>query len=245
MFFFLIAAGLLAGFIDSIAGGGGLITVPVFTLLLGPGATAIGTNKVVAVCSCVVALAVYMRLGHVPLRGYRRFVALAGLGAIAGALCSPLVPPPVYKWFIVLIAPVILWIVFKKDFWVRASLKDDHAHTQNHLLLLAGLLCGFYDGIAGPGGGTLMFLSLFVVARLPLLAAMGTAKIANLVTGSVSLATFASTGHVIWHKGVGVAIGISIGAAIGASLASRSAMPWARAALLVVSSLLIVRLIFS
>ncbi len=244
MFLLLVVVGILAGFVDSIAGGGGLITVPVFTLLLGPGADAIGTNKIVGVVATAVALLVYMRLGHVRIRGHLLFFACVAVSSAAGAYLSAWVPPVVYKWFIVAVVPLLLVVVLKKDLWVKQAASGDHAHVNHQALWMAGCACGFYDGIAGPGGGTLMFLALFILARFPLLEAMGTAKVANLASASFSLVTYASTGHVLWSQGVSMAIGIGMGAAIGASVASKNAATWARVALGVVSSLLVLRLVF-
>lgn len=243
---FLITLGLIAGFIDSIAGGGGLITVPVFSILLEPGALAIGTNKVVGVVSTGVALYVYRRGGHVKLTGNWVFALVVGFGALAGAYSSRFVPAEAYKWLIAGMAPIVLWIVFRKEMWIKQSLRNhDHSHPDRRILLLAALACGFYDGIAGPGGGTLMFLSLFVLARMPLLTSMATAKIANLTSASVALATFSASGNVAWETGLVMSAGMSVGAAIGAGYAIKNATVFARFALLTVSSLLILRLLMS
>ncbi len=257
----LVIVGFVAGIIDSVAGGGGLITVPTLSIAIGPGALAIGTNKVAAVCSSLFALLVYLRGGHVEIKGHRRFALLTGVGALLGAMLSPHIPPPAYRWILLTVCPVILWVVYRKDLWAKAKVqqivedpngaepssdgtmpKASHARC---LLWAAGFACGFYDGIAGPGGGTLMFLSLFLVAKVPLLTAMATAKIANLSSASVSLASFAVTGHVLWTKGLWVALGISTGALIGANFATRNAAPVARAMLLVLASLLLIRLLFT
>lgn len=244
---FLVFAGLIAGFIDSIAGGGGLITVPIFSIILGPGSTAIGTNKIVGTLASAAALFVYFRGGHVSFKGNRRFALIVAAGAGIGAILSPLVPPPVYKWLIVGVVPIILWIVWKKDLWVRHQIEQgsERPATNMTAFLGAGLACGLYDGLAGPGGGTLMFLSLMLVARLPLLPAMATAKVANLASASVSLATYAATGHVVWIKGISMGIGIVVGAMIGASFAPKRAGEMARAALIVVAIALAIRLVFS
>ena len=90
-----------------------------------------------------------------------------------------------------------------------------------------------------------MFLSLFVFARMPLLTSMATAKIANFTSATVALATFAATGHVVWSTGLIMAGGMAVGAALGAGYAMKNATVFARLALLVVSSLLIVRLLMS
>ena len=242
----LIVTGLIAGFIDSIAGGGGLITVPLLSILLGPGATAIGTNKVAAIFGVGAALLVYMRGGHVQFKRAWIFALVTGAGAACGAFFSPYIPADVYRWVLVAICPVILWIVYRKDIWVRIETTHVHSENPNSLVFWStGFVCGFYDGIAGPGGGTLMFLALFFVARLPLLAAMATAKLANFASGALSLAMFASSGHVIWPKGLTLAAGMIAGSMIGATYATRNAAPLARAALLVLAGVLLLRLIFS
>lgn len=242
---FLALLGLIAGFVDSIAGGGGLITVPVFSILLEPGATAVGTNKIVGMVSTGVALYVYRRGGHVRLTGNWTFAGFVGFGALAGAWCSRFVPTEAYKWLIAGMAPLVLWIVFRREMWVKQSIREDHSHPNYRLLWTAGVACGFYDGIAGPGGGTLMFLSLFVLARMPLLTSMATAKIANFTSASVALTTFAATGHVRWATGLTMAIGMAFGAATGAGFAMKNAAVYARFALLAVSSLLIIRLLMT
>jgi uncharacterized protein len=248
----LAAAGLAAGFIDSIVGGGGLISVPLLSILIGPGAFAIGTNKVAAVCASAFALFVYMRGGHVAFRGNLIFALLTGMGAGVGALFAPWIPPSLYKWILLLIGPVILWVVFRKDIWVKREIAHDPGHDSPPSMTLlwgAGFTCGFYDGLAGPGGGTFMFLSLFLVARTPLLAAMATAKLANLASASVSLVTFASTGHVLWGKALWLAVGISLGAITGALIVTRHpnrhAAPLARVALAVLALILLGRLAFT
>lgn len=242
---YLVLTGLIAGFVDSIAGGGGLITVPVFSILLEPGAVAIGTNKIVGVVSTGVALYVYRRGGHVTLRGNWTFAGFVGGGALLGAYCSRFVSPEAYNWLIAAMAPVVLWIVFRREMWVKQSIREDHSHPSFKLLYAAAMACGFYDGIAGPGGGTLMFLSLFVLARMPLITSMATAKIANFTSASVALMTFAYNGRVVWSAGLVMAAGMAVGAATGANYAMKNATTFARFALLIVSTLLIIRLLMS
>lgn len=238
----LVLAGLVTGFVDSIAGGGGLISVPVFTLALEPGVIAIGTNKVVGFMSTAVALYVYRARGHVKLRGNLRYAATVGFGAVLGALCAGIVSPDFYKWLIAAIAPLVIFVIFRKEIWVKQSMREDHTQPHPFILYSAGVGCGFFDGIAGPGAGTLMFLSLFTLARLPLLTSMATAKIGNLTSASVALIIFALRGHVMWKPGLFMALGVLFGATAGASLATRNAAPLARVALAVVSTLLIIRM---
>lgn len=238
----LFAANAIAGFIDSIAGGGGLITVPALSVILGPGVTAIATNKVAATAASLAALLVYMKNGHVRIRANLNFAAVVGASAWLGSLAAPLFPPSVFKWLLIFACPVITYVVWRKDFWTRETLEHPHAASP-YKLLLAGFGCGFYDGIAGPGGGTLMFLSLLLYGRLPVIAALGTAKLANLSSASVSLASYANQGLVNWELGWVAAVAIVVGAIAGAELASRRAAPAARVALIFVSALLLLRLL--
>jgi hypothetical protein len=240
--YLLAAAGLITGFVDSIAGGGGLISVPVLSLALGPGVLAIGTNKIVGVTSTAVALYVYRSRGHVKLRGNFTFAFTVGIGAVLGSYSAGFVSDEFYKWLIAAIAPVIVYIIFRKEIWVKRSLREAHSHSHRLTLYAAGIACGFYDGIAGPGGGTLMFLALFTLARLPLLTSMATAKIGNLMSASVALVIFSLKDQVIWRPGFLMSAGVVFGAIAGATFATKNAAPLARVALAVVSTLLIIRM---
>lgn len=238
----LIIGGFLAGLIDSIVGGGGLISVPVFLLILGPNASAVGTNKVAAVAAQLAALAVYHRNAQVDLSLAGKILVVTCVGAVLGAACAPYLPPEFFKWFLVVIAPIVLILVFTRKLWTRA--KDHPKHPR--LALLGSFTAGFYDGIAGPGGGTLMFLSLFLLGGMPATLAMGTGKLANLGSATFSLGTYAWQGNVHWAMGFVMAVPIALGAWLGATYSSRrshedEARKLARTALVIVSGLLLAR----
>jgi uncharacterized protein len=244
----LVAAGLLAGFIDSIAGGGGLITLPALSLVLTAGPHAIGTNKVVGSLAALVALVVYSRGGHFDWRRSFSFAAWVGLGSLGGSLVARSLPLEVFRWLLFGTCPIILWVVWRKDFWVARE-EVVHPHLRVHAMLepgiiLSGLACGFYDGVWGPGGGTFMFLALLFVARLPLLTALAASKLANTCSAGVALVSYAQGGYVHWMTGLPMAIGVSVGALIGATHANRRAADAVRPALVGVVALLLARLAF-
>ncbi len=247
--FFIIVTicGFLTGFIDSIAGGGGLISLPLLSLMLGAGVEAVGTNKIAASLSAFTALIIYYRNGFVQIRKSLLFSFAVGASAFFGAQMALHISPLFYKWFLLFVAPVILWIVFQKDLWIRqASIHKDLDRHPTLAVIALGFACGFYDGIAGPGAGTIMFLSLFFVAKMPLLTAMATAKLANLSSALISLGTYAAENQVHWKTGSTLAIGVFLGAATGSSLASKHANPQiVRWTLTFVSVLLIARLAWS
>lgn len=236
---FLAVAGLVTGLIDSIAGGGGLISVPAFMLVLGPGVEAVATNKIAAVFSTLAALYIYHRNGFVDFRTNKYFLALVFCGACCGAGLSRYMPKEFYHYMLVVLIPLILYVLFQRQLW-----REKKREAQPlWLLCVLGFLCGAYDGIAGPGGGTLMFLSLFVVGGLPLTLSIGTAKLANVFSAGSSLVTYMALGKVQWLVALPLTVTIVVGALIGARYASKDAAKYARLALAAVSLILLVRLL--
>lgn len=232
----------VAGFIDSIAGGGGLITIPIMTLIVGPGAEAVGTNKILALASTVTALIVYTRKGHLRLSGSFWFLLFLGIGTFSGAKLALILPKEIFKWFLVGVAPVILFIILKRDsFITRESVSHPAAPW---VLALLGLMCGGYDGAFGPGGGTFMFLALAGWGGFSVLAALATSKLANALSAGVSLSSYASDGVVHWDVGLRFAIFIVAGALLGSHFASARAKYVVRPVLVIVVFLLLVKIVF-
>ena len=242
--FFLVFSGLFTGFVDAIAGGGGLISLPVLSLLLGPGANAIGTNKIVGTLAAFVALIVYTRAGHTDFKKSAIFTLCIAIGSFTGSHITPHLPQESFRWILALLCPFILWVVFKKDLWTQ----ERHLHPlkKNSSLKIAilGLICGAYDGAFGPGGGTFMFLSLHFFARLPLFTALAASKLANTTSAGVALLSYAAGGFVHWKEGTLVAVGVILGAFIGARFATQKASNLVRPILATVCLLLILRLLF-
>lgn len=244
-----VLLGSLAGFIDSIAGGGGLVTLPTLTLLVGPGAHAIGSNKIVGTVGAFTALLVYSRGKHVDWSRSLAFTLWVGLGSMCGSLCSPLVPTWLFQYLLAATCPVILFIVWRKDLWVTRELVEHPAprftgwlRLAEPRVLAAGLACGFYDGLWGPGGGTFMFLGLLFAVRMPLLAAIAASKFANTASAGTALLTYQLQGYVHWKEGLLVASGMTVGAFFGARFATRKASQAVRPVLVAVVILLLFRL---
>lgn len=237
---FLLVAGLVTGLIDSIAGGGGLISVPAYMLVLGPGVEAVATNKISALFSTVAALFIYHRSGFVNFRTNKNFLLMVFVGACCGAGLSRFMPPEFYRYMMVVLVPLTLYVLFQRQLWTSTTRKT----RPMWLLCVLGFLCGVYDGIAGPGGGTLMFLSLFVVGGLSLTLSIGTAKLANVFSASSSLMTYVAMGKVQWLVAIPLTLTIVVGALVGARYASRDAAKYARYALAAVSIILLFRILY-
>jgi uncharacterized protein len=241
----LVITGLFSGFVDSIAGGGGLINLPVLTFFLTPGAHAIGTNKVAGTVAALIALLVYLRRGYMEWGKSIRFVIFTGIGAFFGSQVAPLLPPSVFKWLLCITCPLILWIIWKKDLWIRHDAPQPNSTLpMEYSIIFSGLLCGFYDGVWGPGSGTFMFLALILFAKLPLLVALTASKFANACSAFVALVSYGSAGYVHWLEGMSLSVGIAFGAFLGANFASKASVRAIRPALFVVVILLMFKLIY-
>jgi uncharacterized membrane protein YfcA len=195
------------------------------------------------VASTLTALIVYMRKGHLRIRSTLPFLIFTLIGTIGGAHFATYLPVAVFKWLLIVACPIILIVVLKKDS-IQGHI-DIPIHNRRILLAVLGLLCGFYDGVFGPGGGTFMFLALTAVAGLPLLQALATSKLANVLSAGGSLTTYAIEGYVHWGVGLKYAGFVVIGAVCGSTLATRRAQKIVKPVLVIVILLLLVRMLQS
>lgn len=242
---FLLCTGLVAGLIDSVAGGGGLITLPSISLITGPGIAAIGTNKIVGFTAALVSFSVYLKNGMRGLKGGWTYALWIGLGALIGSRLAYLIPPKAFVWILLVTCPLILTLVWRRDFLLKIGAEIKHESIDSvaakPIFILTGFLCGLYDGIWGPGGGTFMFLSLLLFVKLPLAPALLISKLANTTSAGVALASFAQLDRVQWPTGLLMASAAGFGSFIGAEFVSRQAARILRPVLTTVVVLLLIR----
>lgn len=240
--FLLLFFGFITGLIDSVVGGGGLISLPFLSWAIAPGAEAIGTNKIVGTVGASMALFVYAKKGHLVWKAGIFFCLVCALGSFCGSSVAPLVPKEYFKYIIVLVCPIILYIVWNKD----KFFSDRHVHKTYHWSVFFGaaFASGFYDGFFGPGGGTFMFLSLYLGTGFPLLTSIAISKLANTFSAGTALLTYAHNGYVHWKEGIIMAVGMSAGSYLGASYNAKMDAKIVRPALTIVVVLLITKLIF-
>lgn len=239
----LIPAGFIAGFIDSIAGGGGLITVPSFVLLLGHGPHSIGTNKLPATIGVAISFLIYARAGYFKARSAIPFALAVGCASFLGSFITPHVPKTIFPWILLVTCPLVLVVVWKKDVWLKEH-PPGSKRIHRGWIYLAGMLVGLYDGLWGPGGGTFMFLALVFLAKIPILESLAASKMANLASGALSLSGYALQGFVHVREGLILAVGFSIGSVLGATLATKDAVKVVRPALTIVVILLLIKVTF-
>ncbi len=213
----LFATGLTAGFVDAIAGGGGLLTVPVlFATGMDP-RDALGTNKFQSSCGTTVATWHYANHGLLKWAELRAGILATLVGAFAGAWAVTRLDRDVLRPVIpVLLAAIAIYTWLKPDLGREAR----PARMNRTVFTLGfGLLIGFYDGFFGPGTGTFWTVACVLLLGLDLLAATAHTKAMNLTSNLASLAVFLWTGHVRFGVGVVMAAGQMIGGRLGAKVA--------------------------
>ena len=216
----LFAAAFVAGFIDSIAGGGGLITVPAMLLACIPPLETLGTNKLQSLFGSGSATLAYARGGHVKLREQFPMAVMAGLGGALGALLATIVPGDVLKAIMpFLLVTIGLYFGFKPNI----SDQDRHQRIKPWVFGLAFVpAIGFYDGVFGPGTGSFYMLGFVMLAGFGLLKATAHTKLLNFSSNIGAFAVFLSFGVVLWKPGLIMGLGQFLGAQAGSRLAMKN-----------------------
>ena len=240
---FLAIASGFAGFVDAMAGGGGLIQLPALIVGL-PNKELpliLGTNKVPSIFGTTAAARNYFKNIKPDIPLTLSMMGPAFIGSMGGASLAAAVPKDFFKPFIVfLLIAVAIYTWRKPELGMNENLKYTHK-KRLVIVALIGLLIGFYDGIFGPGTGT--FLVFFLVSGIgyAFLKASGTAKLVNISTNAGAILSFQLTGHIWWQLGLLLAFANVTGAIIGSRLAIKGGSPLVRKVFLVVTFLLIAR----
>jgi uncharacterized membrane protein YfcA len=240
---FLLAAAFVAGLVDAVVGGGGLIQIPaLFTVFPeASAATVFGTNKLSSVCGTLSAAARYIKQVQVPWRLALLAAATAFAFSFLGAMSVALLPK---EWarplVLVLLIVVAVYTFVRKDFGAAdKGLAHGRRHLTGALVLGAGI--GFYDGFFGPGTGSFLLFLFVRFFGLDFLRATSAAKIVNLSTNAAALLYFGPTGHVLWGIALGMALCNVAGAQLGSVLAIRHGSGFVRQLFLGVVAVLIAK----
>lgn len=238
---FLLAAGFVAGFIDSIAGGGGLITVPALLLAGVPPVTALATNKVQGLFGAGMAAVTYARKGHVNLRTQMKPALIAFVAALLGALSVNALPTNLIRW----VLPVLL-VGIAIFFAIKPGLDDTDRHQRLSpavFTLTFVPLIGFYDGLLGPGTGAFFMLAFVAMAGHGILKATAHTKLLNFASNVGGLAGFLIVLSPLWAIGLSMGAAQMAGAYVGSSLASRIGARLIKPLLVIASSAMALKLI--
>ncbi len=238
----LFATGFSAGLIDAIAGGGGIISLPVLLNLGLPPQLALGTNKFQASFGSVAASWRYAHRGLVDLRTCGPGIILTLVGAAGGALAVQQVASPVLgKAIPILLAGIVVYLVVQP----QAGLEPRPPRLGPVVFYaIFGLGLGFYDGCFGPGTGSFWAIAFVVLRGLDLSRATAHTKVMNATSNVVALAFFATAGQVAVVAGLVMAAGQVLGARLGAGLVVRRGARFVRPAFLAMAALTVARLLW-
>ncbi len=237
----LAAAAFLAGFVDSIAGGGGLITVPVLLLAGFSPVEALGTNKLQGLFGTASATISYASKGHVDLKKQAPSALLAFVGSVVGAALATILPGELLRAALpVMLVAIALYFAFKPNM-------DDVDRAERIGPFLFGVtippLLGFYDGLFGPGTGSFLMLAFVGLAGYGVLKATAHTKLLNFASNVGGFAFFAVAGVVSWKIGLMMGLCQFLGARLGAALAMKKGARLIKPLLVVTCVALAVRLL--
>lgn len=240
----MFAAGLVAGWIDAVVGGGGLVQLP--ALMLGVPQAApvqvLATNKIASMAGTSVSAVTYYRRVRPDLTTAIPLALLAFAGSLGGARVAAMIPKEAFTP-IIFTALLLVggYTLFKRDLGSEARLRFD---GHRHLVVagLAGAVIGFYDGALGPGTGSFLVFALVGLLGYDFLAASAKAKLANLATNIAALLVFIPLGAVMWKVGLVMAAGNVLGGYLGARTAVARGGTFVRAVFIVVVGAFLVRL---
>jgi uncharacterized membrane protein YfcA len=197
-------AGLAAGFVDAVVGGGGLIQLPALVVGL-PGASPVqvlATNKLGGACGTTVSsLTYYRRVGPDP-RTFLPLMLLAFVGSAAGAVVASLIPKSAFNPIVLVVLVVVgAYVLFKPSAGQITELRfAGRRHT--FAAMAAGLVIGFYDGALGPGTGSFFVFTLVGLLGYNFLESSAKARLANWATNVAALCVFVPQGAVLWKVGL-------------------------------------------
>ena len=233
---------MLGGFVDAVAGGGGLISLPAYMIAGLPVHFAIGTNKLSSAMGTTVTTARFSKMGFIPWKQAPFYAACALAGSATGARLALLLDDRVFKILMLFILPLTAFFILRKKDLLT---KEEELPARKTLLIgmAVALVVGTYDGFYGPGTGTFLMLLLTSLAHLPLTKANGVTKVINLTTNVTALAVFLLNGKVLILLGLVAGVFGIAGNYIGSSMFKEKGAKIVRPLMLAVLAVFFVRIL--
>lgn len=236
----LVVLGFVAAFIDSVAGGGGLITLPALLFAgLNP-AAAVATNKLVGTMGSFTSTLMFYRSGKLDLKSLNKLFPLSFIGSLLGAWTVHVINPEVLKpLMLIMLAAVAIYTIFKKD-W--GSISTYKKLSIRHFSIFMALIfaIGFYDGFLGPGTGSFLIFA-FLMIGFDFIKAAGNAKVLNFASNIAALTLFICLGKVHFAYGLPMALSGIAGAMCGSRFAIKKGSGYVRALFIAITFLLLAK----
>jgi uncharacterized protein len=236
----------LAGFIDSVAGGGGLIQLPALLIFFpyAPVAHLLGTNKLASIAGTLVAAGQYSRHVRISLSATAPATLAALLFSFLGARIASLINTDIMRVIIIgLLAAIAVYTFIRKDF---GSIHREMVHGLKRyaLSIATGMALGFYDGFFGPGTGSFLIFIFIGIFGFNFLSASASSKIINVATNLSAVIYFACTDNILYTTAIPMAVANIAGSLVGARLAILKGNRFVRALFLIVVTGMIFKLAY-
>ena len=213
----------LAGLIDAIGGGGGLISLPAYLIAGLPPHAAVATNKLSSTCGTTLATLRFIKNGLVNLKLAIPSVIAAIIGSSIGANLSLLIKEEIMLYIMIAILPICAFLVLNKKLFHDGGENEITLDRRTYITAtIAALIIGMYDGFYGPGTGTFLFIAFTVFAKISMKTANAQAKVINLTSNITSLIIFLINGEVLFSVGIVAAACNMLGGYIGAGLVMKN-----------------------
>lgn len=235
-----------AGFVDAVAGGGGLISLPAYIFAGVPIHVAYGTNKFANCTGTFVACMKFLKSGNIKIKSG----LLSALGALIGSWFGTqlvlILDEKYLKYCLMIILPIVaVFLLFNRNFGSNNKSKDISDKKVNLLSFIIGLVIGAYDGFFGPGTGTFLVLAFTSLLGFNLITASGNAKIVNLASNFAALIAYIINGKVWLSIGIPAAICAVLGNYIGAHMAIKNGARVIKPIILLVVFMLLGKVVYS
>ena len=234
----------LAGLVDAIGGGGGLISLPAYLLAGLPPHMAIATNKMSSTCGTTVATTRLIKNKLVNFKLTVPSVIAAIVGSSIGARLSLMMDEKILMYLMIIILPICALLVLNKNMFNDKTGTELEVSKKTYLVaVFSALIVGMYDGFYGPGTGTFLIIAFTVFAKLNIKAANAQAKVINLTTNITSLIIFFLHGEVLIPLGLAAAVCNMFGGYLGVGLMMKNGSKIVRPSILFVLGLLVIKII--
>lgn len=238
----LFLASFFAGFIDSIAGGGGLITIPALLAVGIPAHIALATNKLQSSFGSFSASYNFAKKGFVNFKELKIGIIWTFIGATLGTLSVLLVSADTIKFLIpIMLIIIFIYTIFKPNL---GEFEREKKMSEKMFYTIFGLLIGFYDGFLGPGTGSFWTIAMLALIGLEMKKAVARTKVLNFISNIVSLSVFILGGQILWLIGIIMGSGQLFGAYLGSTMVVKKEVKFIKTIFLSVVAVTILKLIY-
>jgi uncharacterized membrane protein YfcA len=232
----------LAGFVDAIVGGGGLISLPIYMIAGLPAHNAIATNKLSSSCGTAIATWTFYKKGLFKIKNALPGIVAAMIGSQLGAHLSLITSPKILSGIMIVVMPVTAFCVFNKKLF-HDNPETEITRKTMIIIVISAFVIGIYDGFYGPGTGTFLLLAFMIFGKLNVAQANGFVKAINLTTNLSALAVFLVSGKIVILLGILAALCNMMGNYVGSRLMMKNGVKIVKPVMLCVLVLLLGKII--